>query len=78
MKLFTCLNRFPSFVYQGPVGGMGMRVKIEEVCGMTEISMAGCRKKKPLEEAGFAQFEQCVFDSWDAVSRVARLEATET
>ena len=38
----------------------------------------GMQKKKPLEEAGFAQFEQCVFDSWDAVSRVARLEATET
>lgn len=51
---------------------------MEEVCGMTEILMAGCRKKNSLEEAGFAQFEQCAFDSWDAVSRVVRLEATET
>lgn len=38
----------------------------------------GMNKKNSLEEAGFAQFEQCVFDSWDAVSRVARLETTET
>ena len=40
--------------------------------------ISGMQKKHFLEEAGFAQFEQCVFDSWDAVSRVARLEATET
>ena len=54
-----------------------MRVKMEEVCGMTNFN-GGMQKKHFLEEAGFAQIEQCVFDSWDAVSRVARLEATET